>query len=178
MEIKEILPCIADPNKIRVIGKIDVENFNEIMPYLARIIPNASYNEKEKWITFKKGYRIITIHKDGFVAMTQIKDKDEAMQILKEIEDKAKEAWEKRDQIDLSKQPEKTVLTPIDVYNYLPKTNCKECGESTCMAFAVKLLNGEKDIKDCKPLFREKKYVNNREYLISMLVAAGYDVKV
>ncbi len=178
MEIKEILPCIADPKKMRVIGKIDVENFTQVMPYLARIIPNASYNEKNGWITFKKGVRIITIHSDSFVAMTQIKDEKEAMEILKEIEEKAKEAWENRDKIDLSKPAKASVISSLDVYNYLPKTNCKRCGELTCMAFAVKLLNGEKDIKECTPLFDEKKYANAREALISMLVAAGYDVEL
>jgi len=46
------------------------------------------------------------------------------------------------------------------------------------MALAVKLLNGEKDIRDCKPLFRERKYTSIREVLVGMLVAAGYDVNL
>jgi len=32
-----------------------------------------------------------------------------------------------------------TELSPIDVYMLLPRTNCKECGETNCMAFATKL---------------------------------------
>jgi len=110
--------------------------------------------------------------------MTNIKDEREAMEILKDIEEKAKEAWEKREQIDISKPIKRTVVSVLDVYNYLLKTNCKECGEQTCMALAVKLLNGEKDIRDCKPLFRERKYTSIREVLVGMLVAAGYDVNL
>lgn len=178
MEIKEALPCIVDPKKLRVVGKISVENFEKVMPYLAQLIPNALYSEKNGWISFKKGPRIITIHRDCFVTMTHIKNKKEAMAILKEIEEKAKEAWEKRNQIDLTKPIEKTFINALDVYNYLPKTNCKECGEQTCMAFAVKLLNGEKDIRNCKPLFGEKRYVGIRETLISMLIAAGFDIEL
>ncbi|RLG45420.1 MAG: hypothetical protein DRN92_06785 [Thermoproteota archaeon] len=34
-----------------------------------------------------------------------------------------------------------TTISPTDVYKYLPRTNCGECGETTCMAFAVKLVN-------------------------------------
>ena len=176
MEIKEILPCIADPSKFRVIGKVDVKNLDEVMPHLARLIPNAAYNEKNGWISFKRGQRIITIHRDGFVTMTHIKDEREAMEILKYIEKKAKEAWEKREQIDITKPIKRIDVNALDVYNHLPKTNCKVCGEQTCMAFAVKLLNGEKDIKDCKPLFKDKRYTGIREVLIGMLVAAGYDV--
>ncbi|MDD1706721.1 MAG: acetyl-CoA decarbonylase/synthase complex subunit gamma [Methanoregulaceae archaeon] len=44
-------------------------------------------------------------------------------------------------------------ISPIDVYKLLPRTNCKECGESNCMAFATKLVNSEKNIEDCSPLF-------------------------
>jgi len=178
MEIKDLLPCIADPSKYRVIGRIDVENLKEVAPYLARVLPNASYNAKEGWISFKKGQRIITIHGDGFVTMTMISDREEALSILKELEDKARLAWEKRNEIDISKPLQKTFVGVLDVYNYLPKTNCKKCGGQTCMAFAVKLLNGEKDIKDCKPLFEEKKYMGIRETLISLLSAAGYDINV
>ena len=30
-------------------------------------------------------------------------------------------------------------LTGIQIYKFLPKTNCKECGFPTCLAFAMKL---------------------------------------
>ncbi len=178
-EIKEILPCIADPKKYRIIGKIATkENFAEMMPYVAWLIPNSSYSEKNGWISFKKGVKIITIHSDGFVTMTQIKDEGEAMQILREIEEKVEEAYARKDEIDLSKPREKISVSAMDVYNYLPKTNCGECGEATCMAFAVKLLNGENDVKECKPLFREGKYAGMREGLLGLLTAAGFEVEI
>ena len=44
-------------------------------------------------------------------------------------------------------------ISPIDVYKLLPKTNCKECHESNCMAFATRLVNGELMLADCPPLF-------------------------
>jgi 4Fe-4S ferredoxin len=40
----------------------------------------------------------------------------------------------------------------MKIYEKLPKTNCKECGEQGCFAFAVKLLNSEKLPEDCPPL--------------------------
>jgi acetyl-CoA decarbonylase/synthase complex subunit gamma len=46
-------------------------------------------------------------------------------------------------------------LSPIDVYKLLPRTNCQECGEENCMAFATKLVNREKTIQDCPPLLQE-----------------------
>jgi len=44
----------------------------------------------------------------------------------------------------------------MDIYKLLPKTNCKECGLPTCMAFALALVKGDKNPKDCPPLLKPK----------------------
>jgi len=59
-------------------------------------------------------------------------------------------------------------LSPIDVYKLLPRTNCKECGEENCMAFATKLVNREGTIEKCPPLLTkefEKSYRQLKEML-------------
>jgi acetyl-CoA decarbonylase/synthase complex subunit gamma len=59
-------------------------------------------------------------------------------------------------------------LSPIDVYKLLPRTNCKECGEENCMAFATKLVNREVTIEKCAPLLakeHEKAYRQLKELL-------------
>jgi len=49
-----------------------------------------------------------------------------------------------------------TKLSPIDVYMLLPRTNCKECGESNCIAFAAKLVNREVSLEICAPILKEE----------------------
>jgi acetyl-CoA decarbonylase/synthase complex subunit gamma len=59
-------------------------------------------------------------------------------------------------------------LSPIDVYMLLPKTNCKECGEDNCMAFATKVVNREVNIDQCPPLLtkaNQKNYNKLKEML-------------
>jgi len=59
-------------------------------------------------------------------------------------------------------------LSPIDVYKLLPKTNCKECGQDNCMAFATKIVNREINIDQCPPLLKkenEKAYNQLKEML-------------
>ena len=59
-------------------------------------------------------------------------------------------------------------LSPIDVYMLLPKTNCKECGEDNCMAFATKVVNREISIDQCPPLLtqaNQKNYSKLKEIL-------------
>jgi hypothetical protein len=39
--------------------------------------------------------------------------------------------------------------TPLDIYKILPKSNCRECGLSTCMAFSIAVFNGQKQLAGC-----------------------------
>lgn len=68
-------------------------------------------------------------------------------------------------------------LSPIDVYTLLPKTNCKECGEENCIAFATKVVNREVSIDQCPPLLT-KKYEKNYKQLKEMLKPAVKEVTV
>lgn len=50
-------------------------------------------------------------------------------------------------------------LTGLQIQKYLPKTNCKECGSNTCMAFAMKLASKKADLADCPYASDEAKAV-------------------
>ncbi len=40
-------------------------------------------------------------------------------------------------------------LKALDIYKLLPKKNCKECGDPTCLTFAMKLAGGKADVASC-----------------------------
>jgi acetyl-CoA decarbonylase/synthase complex subunit gamma len=40
-------------------------------------------------------------------------------------------------------------LTGLDIYKLLPKTNCKECGKPTCLAFAMALAQKKAELSQC-----------------------------
>lgn len=68
----------------------------------------------------------------------------------------------------MSKKAGLKELSPIDIYKLLPKTNCKECGQENCMAFATKIVNREISIDNCPPLRKkenEKNYLKLKEML-------------
>lgn len=60
-------------------------------------------------------------------------------------------------------------LNVVEILKHLPKTNCKECGEATCMAFAAKLAKKEVELKACPPMFTGE-YAAKREILENMLM--------
>ncbi|MEM1525439.1 MAG: (Fe-S)-binding protein, partial [Nitrososphaerales archaeon] len=72
--------------------------------------------------------------------------------------------------------PAKTI-SPIEVYKFLPKTNCKECGEPNCMAFAVKLVNREIELVKCTPLLKDE-YKDAYKQLWEMLKPPVKEVEI
>jgi len=72
--------------------------------------------------------------------------------------------------VSLERKQKKSIreISPIDVYKFLPKTNCKECGESNCMAFATRVVNGERILTDCPPLYTDQ-YQEARFHLTELL---------
>jgi len=51
----------------------------------------------------------------------------------------------------------------MEIYQMLPKTNCKKCGKTSCMAFAVALMTRELTPDACLPLIEEPKYKDSYE---------------
>jgi acetyl-CoA decarbonylase/synthase complex subunit gamma len=50
-------------------------------------------------------------------------------------------------------------LKALDIYKLLPKKNCKECGDPTCLTFAMKLAGGKADVDLCPYLDDQAKSV-------------------
>ena len=48
-------------------------------------------------------------------------------------------------------------LTGIQIFKLLPKTNCKECGLPTCLAFAMNLASGKAELDSCPYVSDEAK---------------------
>jgi len=48
-------------------------------------------------------------------------------------------------------------LTGIEIFKLLPKTNCKECGFPTCLAFAMALASGKAELAACPYVSEEAK---------------------
>ncbi len=48
-------------------------------------------------------------------------------------------------------------LTGLEIYKHLPKTNCKDCGSPTCLAFAMALASGKASLDACPHVTEEAK---------------------
>ncbi len=48
-------------------------------------------------------------------------------------------------------------MTGIEIFKLLPKTNCKDCGFPTCLAFAMALASGKTELEKCPQVSDEAK---------------------
>lgn len=56
-------------------------------------------------------------------------------------------------------------ISGLDIYKLLPKTNCKECGFATCLAFAMQLAKKAVSIDKCPYIGQEAKRILNEASL-------------
>jgi ArsR family metal-binding transcriptional regulator len=83
-----------------------------------------------------------------------MKDEDQARKIVEWLKREINNAWENREKIVPSfKGAPRPQM--IEILKLLPKTNCRECGEATCMVFATIMADGVKGVEDCPPLDTE-----------------------
>jgi len=171
-KITRTLPCLADPEKIRVVAEVSGE-VHEAFPYLNATLKDCLFNHTSLTLTIKKGEKLITLHANH-ITLTKIDDEKEAEALLEWLQNLVNETYQNRDNI----QPDYTMkqeLKPTDIHKLLPGTNCKECGQTTCFAFAFKLVRKAIEIKKCSPLFSGK-FLEKREVLFELLHHAGYEL--
>jgi ArsR family metal-binding transcriptional regulator len=171
-KITRILPCIADPEKIRVIAEVSGE-VHKIFPYLNAIIKGCIYNHPALTLTIRNEDKLITLHANH-VTMTLIEDEKEADEILNWLKDLINETYDKKDQIEPN-YSEGDQLKPSDIQKLLPGTNCKECGFRSCLAFAFKLIDQKIEVVKCLPLFLDQ-FKEKRKVLLEILKDAGLKV--
>ena len=160
---KEIVRPECNPSFVSVlcIAHLD-EDVTEALPYLNAVLGGHEYIDEPRSVTFKVHGKLITVH-GRRIAINALQDGTEADKILKWLKMEINEAWEKRDEITPSfeSMPKPRM---IDVLRLLPKTNCRQCHEPTCMVFAIALMEGVKDPEDCPALDEERKLALN-DYL-------------
>lgn len=171
VEITYVSPCLADPEKIRLKATLS-DDVTEMMPYLNAVIKNAIYNDAVKYITLFKDFRLITLYPREMTMIKAINTTD-AWQVIDWLQDLLNRVYAQREEIEPNYQLKKRPH-PLQLYTWLPRTNCRKCGWPTCLAFAVHLFSGQEDLNNCLPLWGED-YQEYKEVLVELASAFGYE---
>lgn len=159
-EVRQLLPCIADSSKFRVIANM-APPLSGTLKVLEPLFPRGRYSDKISALIIQKGEIITTIYGTGKVTMTMIKNEGEAREALENLRSTINEAIAKG---VAPAAREKVRVEPMEIYKYLPQTNCGKCSEQSCYTFAIKLMGGEVSLNRCTPL-KEPEYLTNQEHL-------------
>lgn len=160
------LPCLAEPGKIIVIG-IPSHSLAEVIPYLAALPGVLAYNPETRTLTFRRPQGFMTLYPHQ-VYITQVKDVEEGLELLQALKEAINATWEHRDEL-VAVVTARRIPRPLDLWTLLPQTNCKQCGEATCLAFAVALLQQARTLAECIPLRNDVAFTDHRATLEAIL---------
>jgi len=164
VELRQLLPCIADSSKFRIIARFEPP-LGGALKLLEPLFPRARYSDRIGALIIQKGNILITIYATGNVTMTMIKSDEKARETLDDLKKTINEAIAK----GVTPVPrEKVKVDHAEIYKYLPKTDCRICEEQSCYAFAIKLVGRETALEKCTPLL-EAKYSTNLEHIKTLL---------
>ncbi|NQV04959.1 hypothetical protein HQ535_00275 [bacterium] len=168
----EILTPPCEPGAERYFAKAHLpEDISEVLPYLNGTLSGASFMPAAKALTWEKDGHRVAFHAVE-IDLGTIESREWAEQQMDELIELINRTWDRREELTPDFETIQR-LTPMAVYQRLPKTNCGQCGESTCFNFGLKLVMSQKELKDCPPLF-EPQYGENLSALEADLIAAGH----
>jgi len=166
IEIIEKSPCLVEPRRFKISAKAD-KPLADVLPILHLAIPSSKYSEVHGSLSFLRNGRLVGLFSDGRINASCLEDEREAEDLLMDLKKLINSAFKyyiKHGKPDPKLLELRKKANPLEIYRHLPKTNCGECGEAGCFAFATKLLNGERKLEEC-PQLQLEKYLEDRAYL-------------
>jgi ArsR family metal-binding transcriptional regulator len=138
--------CMPSAMSVQCFAHLD-QDVGEVLPYLNASLGGHTYTKDPPSVTFKVQGKLITVHSRK-IAINALKDEEEATKILEWLKREINAVWESREDIEPSYEsaPNPKIL---EILKLLPKTNCRECGQTTCMVFASMVAEGAKGPEDC-----------------------------
>lgn len=167
IELTDAIPCLAEPGKIIVIGR-PTRTLEVVLPYLASLPGVIGFNPEAGTLTFRREQGFITLYPDR-VYITKVANIDEGLVLLSALVDAINATWAHRDELTAVRTARRAPRM-LDVWSLLPRTNCKQCGEATCMAFAAGLLQSKHTLAECIPLADDAAFASQRAALEAILV--------
>lgn len=132
----------------------------ELSPLLPLIRPQvkALYFEPEsgilifKW-PFEENFYKVSLTRDE-IKIGIVRDRQEAGEVMADLLIFLSQVYAQRKELKPDYSP---VQRPpaLAIYKILPKSNCRECGELSCLAFAGKVSMAEAELTDCPHLSEE-----------------------
>lgn len=146
--------CQADAIGVHCFAHLE-QDVSEALPYLNSVLGGFQYLLDPPAVTFRAQGKLITVHGKK-IAVNALKDEAEARKIVEWLKNEINTAWDERENIEpcTTGMPKPGIF---EILKLLPRTNCRECNEPTCMVFATKVAEGAKGPEDCPPMGEQER---------------------
>lgn len=141
--------CMPGAMGVHCYAHLD-QDVSEAIPYLNAALGGFEYFKDPPAVTFRAQGKLITVHGNK-IAVNALRDSAEAEKIVEWLKREINAAWDRRSEIEPRYEGAPRPQL-IEILKLLPKTNCRECGEPTCMVFAARVAEGAKGSENCPPL--------------------------
>jgi ArsR family metal-binding transcriptional regulator len=165
------IDCLRGATSFNVLMSLE-RSVERLMPWLAASLAGCSYLHGTREISLMDNGHIVVIYPER-MTLTDVKGPEEAeelcnryYQLIQEV-DACRDAW-------VPVYAKKTRITVLEILKSLPRTNCGECGETTCLAFASRVWRREVAVLGCSKLLEN---ADDTRSLRAMLRADGYTVE-
>jgi DNA-binding NarL/FixJ family response regulator len=139
--------------------KLD-NDIHTLFPYINAAVNDSRYFEKPAHIQFVLDDILCTLYPKEVIAVP-FSGQDQAEKFVDKLIDFLNNIYLKKDSLTPNHKAFRSISV-IDIYKLLPQTNCKECGFSTCLAFAGALSKKRTTPDKCpgfvRPLYENAVY--------------------
>jgi ArsR family metal-binding transcriptional regulator len=125
-------------------------DLSELMPYVNAVVDRGQYAPSVPTLVWRDGPHKLFLRPHQF-GVSNVRDRAQADARVAALVQFLNDTWEGRHRIT----PDHTTRTKpkvLDVLRLLPRSNCGDCGVPSCMAFAVALCEGDKNLEACPTL--------------------------
>jgi ArsR family metal-binding transcriptional regulator len=146
------IECRPEAQSLQIIAYLD-SDISEVIPYLNAVLGGFQYIKDPPSVSFKVHGKLIAVH-PRMICVNALEDEAQGVKIIEWLKQEINDTWERRGEIEprFEGAPKPKV---IEILKLLPKSNCRECGQPTCMVFATQVAEGGKDPEDCPHLSEE-----------------------
>jgi ArsR family metal-binding transcriptional regulator len=164
-KITRVGRSLCNPEWIAVRAELS-DDIGEVLPYLNATVKNAVYTPEVQNLNFKMDAGVISLMPREII-VGQVPCEEDGVKVLDYVKKLVNDTWERRTSITPIHE-RKGEIKAKDVLDFLPRTNCRDCGLPTCFAFAVALLKGQKHLQDC-PALSKPEFAEDKEALTRLL---------
>ncbi len=149
-------------DKLEAMAEIDAD-ISDLLPYINAELGPGLFDPNLPYLRIPQPKGVMIFYADK-VGVSRCRDQEDGRRRIEVLIEKVNDIAARRHEIEPSYRSLGDIKA-LDVLKLLPRTNCKQCGHPTCLAFAAAVAMGKARPEDCAAL-NAPEFADQREELL------------